>query len=185
MLRRKRIFRLLRPVIEFIEFRVLHIDDSPERIAGGVFAGVLIAYTPLLGLHIILALIVSTLFKVNKFTAVSFVWISNIFTIIPVYYPSYIVGRKVLDIFSQEPAMTKKEILTSLQTIVLEMLTNNIFTSDFWNSFVRLFRRLGEELLVGGVIIGIPVAAAAYYITLRIVSRHRMRMQRRKRFASR
>ncbi len=47
MRRRYKIVR--RRVINFLKFRILHIDDSPHRIALGVALGLFTAYLPPLG----------------------------------------------------------------------------------------------------------------------------------------
>ncbi len=174
-MRSRKFIRFLRPMIEFVEFRVLHIDDSPERIAGGVFAGVLIAYTPLIGLHLLIGLFVAVLFRVNKFATLSFVWISNVFTLIPIYYPSYLLGRKILNLFRPEPAMSLQEILRVFRAVIRELDISSIIDPEFWQSFRHLFGRIGAELFIGGFIIGIPVAALAYQITVRSIRRHRKR----------
>jgi uncharacterized protein (DUF2062 family) len=66
-------FRLLirlRPVLRFIKFRILHVDDSAQRMARGVAAGCFVAYLPVLGLHIPLAFILAQLIRANKALAV-------------------------------------------------------------------------------------------------------------------
>lgn len=61
-LRSKTFFqKLSRPAVGFVKFRILHVDDTPQRIARGVAVGVWIAFTPLLGLHMILALAIAAL----------------------------------------------------------------------------------------------------------------------------
>ena len=45
----------LRPVLRFVKFRILHVDDSPERIARGLAIGVFISYLPLMGIQMALA----------------------------------------------------------------------------------------------------------------------------------
>ena len=170
---KRRLKKMLRPVIEFIEFRVLHIDDSPERIARGVFTGIMIAYTPLLGLHLLVGLLAAFLFNVNKFATLSFVWISNVFTLIPIYYPAYIVGRKLVNFVHPTPYVSRQELLNCFKTILGDMASNNLFTREFWHSFVELFGRIGLELFIGGFFIGLPVAAVGYYLTFQIITRHR------------
>ncbi len=174
----RKILKMLRPVIEFIEFRVIHIDDSPERIAGGVFAGIFIAYTPFLGLHIFIGLFAAFLFKINKFATLSFVWISNVFTLIPIYYPSYLIGRRLINIFYETQPMSKTEIMHCFRNIFTDMALNNVFSREFWSSFISLLTRIGPELLVGGIFTGLPMAALGYYLTFKIITRHRKRVER-------
>lgn len=174
---KRKIIKMLKPVIEFIEFRVLHIDDSPERIAGGVFAGILIAYTPLLGLHFLVALLVSMIFRVNKFATLSFIWVSNVVTLIPIYYPSYILGRKILNLINPQPAMTREELLDCFKVIFNQLSLNSLIEPAFWQSFWYLFTRIGLELFVGGLILGTIVASLAYKLTVRSITRHRRKIE--------
>ena len=171
----RKLIRFIKPIIEFVEFRVLHIDDSPERIAGGVFAGVLIAYTPLIGLHLLIGLFVAMIFRVNKFATLSFVWISNVFTLIPIYYPSYLLGRKILNIFGKEPEMSLNEILRVFRGVLRELDVSSIIDPAFWDSLRHLFTRVGAELFIGGILIGTVVATLAYQITVKSIKRHRQR----------
>jgi uncharacterized protein (DUF2062 family) len=170
---KRKILKMLRPVIEFIEFRVLHIDDSPERIAGGVFAGILIAYTPFLGLHLLIAIAAAMIFRINKFATLSFVWISNVFTLIPIYYPSYVVGRAIMNLFQSQPEMTQRQILRSLNSLIRQIDFNSVFDPDFWSSFWKLFKAIGPELFIGGLIIGTIIGGLAYRITARSIMKHR------------
>lgn len=77
-------------------YRVLHVDDTPHRIALGVAVGIFIAWTPTIGFQMLLTVLLATLFRANKLVGVPFVWISNPFTLVPIYYPNYIVGRWLL-----------------------------------------------------------------------------------------
>ena len=41
----------------FFIYRVLHVDDTPHRIALGVAVGIFVAWTPTVGLHMILTVL--------------------------------------------------------------------------------------------------------------------------------
>jgi uncharacterized protein (DUF2062 family) len=66
---RLRLLIRLRPVLRFINTRILHIDDSPEYIARGIAIGLFTAWLPLLGLQIIIAVLMATVLKAKKNTA--------------------------------------------------------------------------------------------------------------------
>ncbi len=87
---------IARRLKRFFIYRVLHIDDTPHRIALGVAIGIFVTWTPTIGFQMILTVALSTLFKANKFVGVPFVWISNPFTLIPLYGPSYLLGGEIL-----------------------------------------------------------------------------------------
>jgi hypothetical protein len=54
---------------------VLHLDDEPWKIAGGLAAGVFIAFTPYYGVHTLLALTLAYLFRLNLAAAVAGAWL--------------------------------------------------------------------------------------------------------------
>ena len=80
----------------FFVYRVLHVDDTPHRIALGVAAGIFVTWTPTIGLQMLLTLALSILLRANKFVGVPFVWISNPFTFGPIYLPAYLLGGLLL-----------------------------------------------------------------------------------------
>ena len=75
---------------KFVIHKILHIDDTPHRLALGVALGVFIGWTPTIGFQSALVILMALIFKANKVVGLPFVWISNPFTLIPIYWPNYI-----------------------------------------------------------------------------------------------
>ena len=55
---------------------LLHLDDPPGKIALALAVGVFISCTPFLGLQTILAILVATLFPLNRLATVTGVWLN-------------------------------------------------------------------------------------------------------------
>ncbi|MGH7311879.1 MAG: DUF2062 domain-containing protein, partial [Candidatus Rokuibacteriota bacterium] len=55
---------------------LLHLDDPPGKIALALAVGVFISCTPLLGLQTILAILVATVFPLNRAVTVTGVWLN-------------------------------------------------------------------------------------------------------------
>ncbi|QDU63722.1 hypothetical protein Pan216_46030 [Planctomycetes bacterium Pan216] len=72
--------------------RILHADETPHQMAWGGALGMFIAWTPTVGVQMILAAFFAWLLRANKLIAVATVWISNPYTAIPIYYVNYAVG---------------------------------------------------------------------------------------------
>ncbi len=85
-----------RQVKRFFIYRVLHVDDTPHRIALGVAIGIFITWTPTIGLQMALTVALAALLRGNKVVGVPFVWISNPLTLVPIYGPNYWLGTKIL-----------------------------------------------------------------------------------------
>jgi hypothetical protein len=86
-------WRKLRRVIIY---RVLHVDDTPHRIALSLALAIFVTWTPTIGFQMILAFALAALLGANKFVGVPFVWISNPFTFVPIYLPNYLLGSVLL-----------------------------------------------------------------------------------------
>jgi uncharacterized protein (DUF2062 family) len=80
----------------FFVYRVLHVDDTPHRIALGLAIGIFVTWTPTIGLQMLLTIALSWLLRANKAVGVPFVWISNPLTVPPIYGPNYLVGCWIL-----------------------------------------------------------------------------------------
>jgi len=80
------------------KFRILHVEDSAHRIALAVALAVAIAWTPAVGLHLLIYLLLAWLCRANVLVGIPFILLSNPLTLIPIYYPNYLIGRAMLGI---------------------------------------------------------------------------------------
>ena len=162
-----------RRVKSFVVHHILHTDDTPSRIARAVAIGIFIAWLPLIGLQMLLVLTLSFIFRANKIVGLPLVWISNPFTLGPVYYPSYLLGSAML----KSPAVN----MESLEQRFAH------FSSLSWSLRFRecadlLFSDIFYPTLIGSVFVGAVLALASYFLTIRAVKRHRLlRIARRAR----
>lgn len=158
---------------KFIE-PVLHINDEPKAVAGGVTLGIIVAMTPTVGIQMILVTIVNTIFRVNRLAGILMVWISNPLTLIPIYWLDYWVGS----ILMQRDLMTY-EAFSKHMSVILDKLKD----MDMWSGFIEFMGFLGElaaPLFLGGFIVGIVCGIPMYPITLKAVKRHRARKEARR-----
>jgi len=168
-------------LIRFFEYKVLHIEDSPHRIALGLAIGLFIAWTPLLGVHLLLVIALSILLRANKFAAFVSVWVSNIFTIPFVYYPNYLVGRAVYNIFTPDSAMSSQQVSAFFNKLFApgNMLIG-FYTKEYWRQFWILIKTIGPELWIGGFILGGLIAGVSYVICYNIIKSHRTKNPHRR-----
>ena len=157
-------------ILRFIKFRVLHIDDTPHRIALGIALGLFIAWTPLLGVHIFLALLLAFLLRANKFAAIASIWVSNPFTFVLIYYPNYLLGKILLKYFYPAAAQS-----ADLQADTPDLFSGfaDIFTVDFWRNITVFFFEQGWPLWLGSIVMGLIVAGAGYCVTYVLIISHR------------
>ncbi len=109
-----------------------------HSVSVGVFVGVFVAFLPILG-QMPLAALLAILFRCNLPIAVMLVWISNPFTIPPIFYTTYELGRWIL------------------QTEAIR------FTLDLdWQWFKEVFPRLWKPLLTGSILTGLLLGFIGY-----------------------
>lgn len=168
------------PIIRFIKFRILHVDDSPRRLALGVSIGLFTAWMPFLGIHMLIALLLAMLFKANKFLSVTFVWVSNIFTFVPIYLPSYILGRTITSIFGYTGNATTSQVMDMLKKLGSFSVFVDIWKAGFWKQLADISAHICFPLLVGSVIIGFVVAKISYWATYHLIVFYRKKNPRRR-----
>lgn len=78
---------------------LLNLDDPPERTALAFAVGVFIGFSPLLGLHTILAALIALVWRCNKVAIFTGIYVNNPWTLAPVVAASWAIGR----LFINEP----------------------------------------------------------------------------------
>jgi len=143
----------LRRVLRYHWLKFRRLQDDPRKIAGGMALGVFIAFTPTIPFHMVGALTLAALLRVSPVTAFLGIQICNPLTIPAIYLAAYKVGQFLL--YRGKPLMFPET-----------------FSFEAW---LNVLWQGGVALQVGGVILAIPPAIAAYFVTLWIVQRYRRR----------
>jgi uncharacterized protein (DUF2062 family) len=145
--------------------RLLALDDPPERTALAFSVGVLIAFSPFIGLHTIMATVVALLFRFNKVAIYSGTFVNNPFlTLVPIILASYAVGAFLLG----RPL--------ALPAAGLELLRDpRLFAADYWRELFRQFWGLLLPFAVGGLLLSVVCSLAAYPVTLKLLRANQRR----------
>ena len=164
--------KLLRRLKNVFIFRVLHVDDTPHRIALGVAVGMFVAWTPTIGFQMVLTVLLATLLRANKLVGVPFAWISNPFTLVPIYYPNYRLGRWLLG-HKDVPPTFLDNIPVPVQTdswVHYWIYQVQTWWSRTWDVFMPLW--------LGSVVVGLVLGIATYFVIRRLAIRRRRRRGR-------
>ncbi len=132
---------------------VLQVKDTPHCIAMSFALGIFWGMSPLLGIHTIGAFFIAWLLGLNRFVTVAGVYITNPWTIVPIYSFSLWFGAKLIGM---------KQILPKID----------------WNNvtFMYLINTLKDLILpffVGTFTVGAISAVISYFIIHRAVVRYR------------
>jgi len=176
MLTRKQRKNIRIKIWRFVKYRILHVDDSTHRIALGIALGIFVAYTPPLGHHILLVILLCSFIKANKFVALTSIWVSNPFTYIILYYPSYLLGRGVFAFFRAEEKLAASEVTEMFkESLSFVHVMTGFYRSEFWGEVGSFLAKIGIEMFIGGLIIGCIVAVISYIVSYRLIDGYRRR----------
>lgn len=76
--------------------KFLDLDDQPAKIAFSFAIGVFIAFSPLLGTHLIMVFLIILFFRVTKIAILTGALINNPWTIVPMYTAGTFLGFMIL-----------------------------------------------------------------------------------------
>ncbi|MGB2988261.1 MAG: DUF2062 domain-containing protein [Phycisphaerae bacterium] len=156
----------------FLTQGVLHTNDSPHAIALGVGIAMWVAFLPLIGLQTIIAIGLAALLRANKAVCIPVVWITNPFTIVPIFGACFSLGRSII---SSPTGPSEVVILSDLQ----QHQAVGFFELAFWRDLLYRLAGYGLELWIGCIIVGVVFGVISYFAARWGVSAYRERRRRR------
>ena len=180
MIKNKHIKIISKPLINFLKFRILHVDDSPHRIALGAALGLFVAYMPPLGYHIVLVMTLAFLLRANKAVALAWIWISNPFTVVIIHYPCYLLGNAVLGWLGTSRRLAPDEVVGMINNFSFGNTFTHFYTAQFWQQLGKVILQIGIEMFIGGLILGTIFATAAYFAIRYLITFYREKHPRHK-----
>ena len=142
---------------------LLHVDDTPERTAAAFALGVFFGFSPFLGLHTLLGVLVAFLFNFNRVAVLLGVY-SNLPWIIAPYYAFVTVTAA---------ALTRYRIPAGFRTQLALLFDMSAMESDFWHQLAEILKPLVVPYTIGATIGAVLMAAAAYPVALAFVTSQR------------
>ena len=137
-------------------------EDPIENVAAAIALGVGLGFTPFLGLHLLIALALATLFKVNRLDAVLGTFAGNPWTFPPVFAFGYRLGRALLQ---HDPLRTPPMNWTALRDSDFTWIFHPIRTVHLVFGPRAFLPRL-HAFLLGTTILAILIGAVTYFLAL-------------------
>jgi uncharacterized protein (DUF2062 family) len=147
----------LRRALRYQWLKFLRLQEDPRKLAWGMALGVFIGVTPTIPFHLVTVLFLAALLRVSPVTAFIGIQVGNPITIVPIYITAYKVGQFLL--YRGKP-----------------LIFPETFSFEAW---LRVLVQGGVALQVGGILIAIPPAIVAYFLTLWIVQGYQRRKAQR------
>ena len=161
----------------YVQHRLHRLPDPPERIARGIFAGVLTTFTPFYGLHFMTAAIIAVVMRGNILAALLSTFFGNPLTYVPISVVSLQTGYWLLGL---------GEIAHEHGSIGYKFGKAG---EDLWRNFVAIFTGAEPEWggltifyhevffpwLVGGILPGIIAGLVCYYLSVPLIRAYQNR----------
>ena len=137
-----------------IYVRFIKLKGAPREIALGFALGILIGMTPFIGAHILAGMTLASLMGWSKIAAVVGVNITNVATAPLIYPVNYWVGVKI--------AGVSRGVAWPRVSDYAEML-----------ALMKQSPLILADLVIGGLVLGIPLAVAGYFAAFRLIRLYR------------
>jgi len=124
-------------------------ETNEKNLAAGFAVGVFFSFTPLVSLHMVLALLVAIIFRLSKVAAMAGAWVNNPYTMPFVFYACFRLGKWILGVHIPTPVFTELRLATIL----------------------KVARPYAAPLFLGTTVVGLLAALLAYVIVYRIAVR--------------
>lgn len=142
---------------------LLVLNDSAHSIALGTTIGLFIAFTPTVGIQMLIVAVVALLtrrwFHFNRVAALLMVYVSNPLTVLPIYWFSYKVGT-----YWFPSNVTRDQFAALLEYQGFQ---------QWWASLSGLFVDVGTPLIVGSLVVATIASLPAYPVMLWAINKLR------------
>ena len=157
-----RVSTTLRP--ERFKHWFLHMvgsDSPPEVVAASFAIGVAISFTPLIGLHWIIALLLALILKLNKVDVLLGTLVVNPLTLPAVAAVAIPIGRLLL--------RARREAIAHLPW-------REMFRRSFWTAAGPAMKAIGLQMAAGMFFLAVIVGALTYVILVNLIRHHRAKL---------
>ncbi len=154
---------------------LLHVHDTPRRVAAAYALGVFFGFSPLLGLHHVLALSLAFSLNLSRVAVVAGLWTNLPWIVAPYYAFATFVGAKLLGV-AAPPDLAERLAAT---------FAHSPLDAEFWRVFA-VIQPLVLPFIVGSAIGATVNATVGYQLALTFLrARHRKLRDRARPLASR
>jgi uncharacterized protein (DUF2062 family) len=144
--------------------RFLHMlgsDSPPEVVAASFAIGVAISFTPLFGLHWIIALLLAVILRLNKVDILLGTLVVNPLTLPAIAAVAIPIGRFLL--------RARREAIAHLPW-------REMFRRSFWTTAGPAMKAIGIQMAVGCFFLAVIVGALTYVVLVNLIRHHRAKI---------
>jgi uncharacterized protein (DUF2062 family) len=143
---------------------LLHVDDTPERTAAAFALGVFFGFSPFLGLHTMLAVIVAFFFNLNRVAVLLGVYSNLPWFLAPYYAIATMVGAEI----------TGHRLPPDFRSQLGGLFALSLLHGQFWRRLAQILTSMMWPYTVGSLLCSLVLATAAYQLALAFVTNRRL-----------
>jgi uncharacterized protein (DUF2062 family) len=136
---------------------LLHTGDTPHRTALAFGIGVFLAFSPLLGFHMGIALLIAVRFRLNRVAILAGTYLSNPWTFAPMLLTGTSLGCFLLG--------RRRNPLRSINW--------DLHGWPFYQHLFDILRRSGKPIFLGNTLLGLLCGVLAYLLLRRVIEHRR------------
>jgi uncharacterized protein (DUF2062 family) len=155
--------RLTRDFVRRWLSALLHIDDTPERTAAAFAVGVFLGFSPVVGFHTLIGVLLAFLLNFNRVAVLLGVYSNLPWIVAPYYAFVTFAGAR----------LTGHRIPPGFRRQVADVFEHSVFQGEFWKQLLIIFRPLVIPYTVGSLIGALVLAVIAYPLALAFVTSQR------------
>jgi len=137
---------------------MLGSDSPPETVAASFAIGVAISFTPLFGLHWIIALLLALILKLNKVDVLLGTLVVNPLTVPAVAAAAIPIGRL---------------LMRARHEAIVHLPWREMFRRSFWTAAGPTMKAVGFQMAVGMLFLSVLAGALTYVVLVNFIRRHR------------
>jgi uncharacterized protein (DUF2062 family) len=133
---------------------LLHIHDSPRRTAAAYAVGVFFAFSPVVGLHTVLALVVAFVFNLNRVAVILGVYTNLPWFMAPYYTLTTVAASEVMGV----------RLPQQFPQRLGEVFALSLLSREFWSALWSLLSPLLWPFTLGSLAGALVLSGAAYVL---------------------
>lgn len=166
-----------RRAFEYVKIRLRRLPDTPEKISRGIWAGVFVTFSPLYGLHFLIAALIAKVMRGNIIASLLATFFGNPLTYLPIAIVSletgyFLVGGRPEDGVARGLGLRFSEAWADLRRNFMAMFTQE--RAD-WHGLIRFYDEVFFPYLIGGILPGIIAATAMYLLCRPLIAAYQNR----------
>lgn len=163
--------------MRYLKHRISRLPGTPEEIARGIFAGAFTIFTPLYGLHFVMAAVLAKVMRGNILAALIATFIGNPLTYVPIaivalQLGNWMLGRPPLSqidegVFSTF-ARAGSDLWFNFKTLFNEQTPR-------WHDLQIFYDQIFFPWMVGGILPGVVLGVACYVFSVPVIRAYKKR----------